>query len=365
MGLPKPHKIKRNQRIYQNNRSRRITGGQVLLMLAAVVALLLVGWGLYPPLARWLAGWEQEEAPPISQAGPSAEVPEEPSLPAQEQPQETPASPARQGAAMPASLLTDEAGMEIWLQQAAQAGAQVVLIPLKSQSGEIYYQSAVSQAQPAVVDQAVDLAALGERVRGYGLEPVGMLEGFRDPLAAVSYKEMAVLYQGGAYTWMDNDPALGGKAWLNPYSQPAQDYLLALAQEVLDAGFAGVAMGSVQFPQGYSLELADYGDTGGQTPTQALQGFCSRLQQLAQQAGGQAALVLPAQAAEQPELYGEGPFGYLPWVIWQVQPQAGPEEAAQLVQAVQPKPGQLWLWLGEGEPLQEWLAVPGVDGVVS
>lgn len=48
--------------------------------------------------------------------------------------------------------------------------------------------------------------------------------------------------------WLDNEASKGGKPWLNPYSQTAQNYLLEVVKEVKNLGVDAILLDGVQFP---------------------------------------------------------------------------------------------------------------------
>lgn len=89
--------------------------------------------------------------------------------------------------------------------------------------------------------------------------PIGRIYAFKDPLAASAKLEAAVHYQGTEWAWLGNSAAMGGKAWLNPVNEYAQSYISDLAAEAVGKGVKQVILDCVQFPSGYSLEMAGYG----------------------------------------------------------------------------------------------------------
>ena len=61
-------------------------------------------------------------------------------------------------------------------------------------------------------------------------------------------RTMAVHYNKTQMIWLDNEASKGGKPWLNPYSQTAQNYLLEVVKEVKNLGVDAILLDGVQLP---------------------------------------------------------------------------------------------------------------------
>lgn len=164
------------------------------------------------------------------------------------------------------TALTSEEGIRAAAQQFAAQGFVYVLIPLKDSGGSIYYASAVPAAAKSLADIQADPALIASVFKEYGLVPVAQLTAFRDPIAAYTDRSLAIQYNSNGendYLWLDAaNAAAGGKAWLNPYSAGAVEFIGDLIAEMHQAGFEQVALRCVQFPAAVSSKQ-DFGSTGG------------------------------------------------------------------------------------------------------
>lgn len=169
------------------------------------------------------------------------------------------------------------------LKDAAAAGFNAVVIELKNQNGNTYYVSETDAGKQAVAStgDAVSLKSLTDafvKIRGAGLMPVPLLFAFEDAVAPRTIPGAKVTTEGHAdWTWYDGDPQNGGKPWLNPYADPAQAYIVSLAEELQTAGAAAIMLDGVYFPT--QTSQADFTSAGNGTLSkgQVLQQFISRL----------------------------------------------------------------------------------------
>ncbi len=110
-------------------------------------------------------------------------------------------------------------------------------------------------------DDAFDLKAVCGELKKNEIKPIVQINAFKDHAAASTMPDAAVRYKPDtSYFWADDAPKNGGKYWLNPNSEKSQDYILAIIDDALDMGASAVILDRVQFPEGYSLNLCDFGD---------------------------------------------------------------------------------------------------------
>lgn len=265
-------RVKRyNHNFYKSGRTywfKRI--GAAVLMVAAV---FLIGFVAAPAVLDWGSNWwytvvkDQPESTTVPQAtaAPGEDtLPQEPQDPdAPEAPQETPApeqgnAPGKMQTVSLSALTSPEAMQQVAQDLHAQ-GVSYGLVPLKDESGYIYYTSAVPQAAASIAATTVDPAAIAAALRAEGVQPVAVISVFKDPMVS---REMGIRYAGMDYMWLDNKAEAGGKRWMNPYSPEAVTYIGDLIQEVCDMGFEKVVLSGVQFPRQESAKQ-DFGDTYG------------------------------------------------------------------------------------------------------
>ncbi len=217
------------------------------------------------------------------------------------------------GVYMPESILLDSTQRSQFIQTCASNGINAIFFDLKNDKGYLTYQSSLSQAAElgSQSASAVDLSQVTAEMEAAGITPIGRIYAFKDPLAASAKLEAAVHYQGTEWAWLDNSAAMGGKAWLNPVNEYAQSYISDLAAEAVGKGVKQVILDCVQFPSGYSLEMADYGQELTEENKSAVLGdFIETVDTRVREAGGETAVYLsaPTLLSSSSGQYGPDPF---------------------------------------------------------
>jgi hypothetical protein len=184
-----------------------------------------------------------------------------------------------------------------------------VVVELKGSTGALYYKSSVELAVQAgaVPAQGMDAAALAGRIRQAGYRPAARIHAFSDHMLPSLKREAAIMYMNTDWMWLDNAPELGGKPWLNPYSDTAQSYIVEIATELARGGFSYIVADTVSFPSGVGIEKAGYGEAEQRTSRQAqLKAFATRLSGAVETAGGRLVIYVPATALFAPSelVYG-------------------------------------------------------------
>ena len=166
---------------------------------------------------------------------------------------------------LPVSVLRDTARLSATLEQAKAAGFNSVVFDLKDSAGQLHYRFSCQPAQQvnsytADAFTAEELAQLFTTLREAGLQPIPRLYAFRDNLGAKALPSARITPQGNSgWTWYDDNPNSGGKAWLNPYADEAHSYIIQLAQELQAAGATAILLDGVQFPE--QTSSASYGNS--------------------------------------------------------------------------------------------------------
>lgn len=270
--MRKEYKVRRYG--YDRRRQRRNHALRTVLLVILIAGACVAGWLLYKPVSAWLQEesnsyaerrqeqreqqeqQRQEQEQQNTPAG-SPDEPDEPSVPAD-------STFPKKTATLAAGELADVAALESRLQELAAAGYDGILFDLKDDAGQVLYQStleAVTQ-NPKQTAARYDLTALIAAAEKAGLTPVGRMVAFRDGTAGRMMKNATVKYNYTETNWLDNAADAGGKSWLNPNSGAAQEYILSLLEEAAKQGLRCIVLDGVQFPIGYSLELATYGPKG-------------------------------------------------------------------------------------------------------
>ena len=131
-----------------------------------------------------------------------------------------------------------------------KGGKNAVVIDFKDASGYLSYPSsiaAVKDKAPSSKAQA-NAAASVKKIQQSGIKVVARIYCFKDTQMPRIDRTMAVHYNKTQMIWLDNEASKGGKPWLNPYSQTAQNYLLEVVKEVKNLGVDAILLDGVQFP---------------------------------------------------------------------------------------------------------------------
>ena len=322
-------KIKRYGSIYGRN------SGSVVIAAAMIIGLSLfavAGWLLYTPIHDFVMniGSDSPKAPASSIAAPVESQPAAPTAPVTS---EAPAPAATQseikGIYIPAQALSDAQTLSATFENAVSAGFNTVLVDAKDAAGTVLYSSdnAIGKMAGVAAESTYDAKAAAEKIKSAGLTPAARLHAFRDPAAAIADRDLAVTYYDTAIYWFDNSPELGGKPWLNPYSDEARRYIVSLAQELCDSGFEMIMLDSVQFPTGFALDKAGYGaNSGSITRTQILSQFVDEMRDAVEDKGAELVLCcstdwLTADEKMNQMVYGGSPAEYFTESVMVAMPQ--------------------------------------------
>ena len=155
-------------------------------------------------------------------------------------------------------------------------GIENAIIPLKDETGLIYYKTTGEVATLASAPQnVIDAAAAVKIFKEVGVNPVAEIFAFKDATAPYLDREMAVKYSGGGdFNWLDNNKELGGKTWLNPASAKAQGYISGIIDELKGFGFETVLIQGFQFPDINVSSSASFGTMTGSV-TDVLKGIAA------------------------------------------------------------------------------------------
>ena len=274
--MKKGQKIKRYDSIYSSKKSHSIVFLRIISLLLGFALFAYVGWSLYPLALKYFE--EEASAPSTNTADlPKTQEPEKIPSPASEMiPKNDPQgqSTVITGLYYPPAEHAN-VPLEQFLEFAKKENVSAVIIDAKDATGQVLYQSQNSTVQRTGALRgdpfnAKDIAAM---IAKAGLTPVARIHAFRDYIAPQINRNMAVKYRDTDILWLDNSADQGGRAWLNPYSKEAKDYIIEIAVELTQMGFYQIILDSVQFPSGYSLELAGYGQSASIERVDALNNF--------------------------------------------------------------------------------------------
>lgn len=279
----------------------------VILIALLVVGLGYLGFISYQPIynAVMNRGKDKPEPPPVEVSQPEGD-PEAPDVITQPEPEPPPQTvTGLKGVYLPNSLVMNPAQLNAFLDGLADTSINAVMVDIKDKSGKVLFSTKHPEAREwdAIASGAFDLSSLNQLLSDRGLSLIVRMSAFRDETAARGNTDYAVCYRAPGTTWLDNFPEMGGKPWLNPYSQGARDYLTQLALEAVDCGAALVVLEDYHFPPNSLTGDAYFGDTGGASRNQALADFARQLEEAVSAKGARSAIYITTVAlAAEPNL---------------------------------------------------------------
>ena len=197
--------------------------------------------------------------------------------------------------------------------QARNLGSNTAVIPFKDAEGWLTYRSNLIQMDllraSARARHRTDWTKF-DMIRRADQRVMAVIHTFDDPLAAGLMSDAAVLRYGTDEPWEDAD----GRAWLNPWSPTAREYLLAVIREVAafgqqDARVSYILLRGVSFPDG-NLSGA-YFPGGDHEDLEARNAVLRGFIEEARAAAGEATLLVmvPRAGAENAEALGGDLWG--------------------------------------------------------
>jgi len=306
--MRKGQKLKRYGNIYASP-VRKTKRARNILGVVCLVLLVLAGWLIYPPVRDFLLAEDLEQqsssSKPAEKEYSSTPPNQEPSVVSSLPPVVAPVDKPSvddyvSGIYLPASSAVSADYLEGQLKNAKAGKMNTVLIEAKDANGIVHFdtENNVALSAKAVADDAYSAAKVSQTIHDSNMLAAARIHAFRDPVASRSVKAMAVTYGNSETRWLDNSADLGGKSWLNPCSPKAQEYIISLAVELVDAGFDEIILDSVQFPSGVSLDKAGYGLNGSFSRRGILKDFIAEITKAVESAGGKVAVCIPADSIE-------------------------------------------------------------------
>lgn len=284
--MAKHRKIRRHTYSYRTRKRRRRNLMRALACLFILAALALIGYSIAMSLERLSEPSSLPEE--SSQTTPeSSKVPEEPesSVPSSEpEPEPVPEDPGVRALLMPHDIMMDPAGRADFLENIDKELYNTVVLPLKDQSGRIWYQTEVSHAAVcgALSENSLDARDLLAEIEAYELDPAAMIWSLQDDWASHAMYRTSYMYQNDPdVTWLDNSAEMGGKSWLNPYLPATQEYLCALTSELSTLGFEEIFVFGNQYPTTANQWGMGFGNQNGISQADALQNLIVSMQDAA------------------------------------------------------------------------------------
>lgn len=301
-------------------RGKAVTGRQLRRMLGwllGAAALFALGWFIGPPILNfgtrtWYSLKNGQTAQSGPQSGPAEVLPTpEPTPEPTQEPTPAPSIEAGNWAFLSFSAVSTPEKAAETAQQLAAQGVRYAVVPLKDAQGYIYYDSRVEKAAQSIAATTLDAAGAAEALRAAGIEPVGGVTVFQDPVAPYTDRTMGVYYQDTDYFWLDAARDAGGKPWLSPYSETAVNFITSLLDEVQALGYRQLLLGGINYPP-TATDRANFHNETGEEPPARLAALIGQWQQNAEARGGAVWVEYPLSAARPGQaLLGGGSLGQL------------------------------------------------------
>lgn len=290
---PKRHyKIKR-----RNENAVKIIAGA-----AAVAALIFVGYSVAGPIGRYIASrpdrtetqpWTPTDTDTVTDdtAAQTAELPavtditkSDISLPVSEEAQTSAAAvtePAettvttvseqtaalRDGGAayyLDPDSMSDADSLDAALDELAASGCNAVIFPVKTEGGVFHYRTELDFVATVIdgndpIQSELSAADIVKAAESRGLRPVALMSVLYDNNRYGDYRDGSYRSEDGD-TWLDTSPDKGGKPWLSPFDETAQEYLCDIVTELGEAGFDEVICDDFIFPEFRSSDIDMLGE---------------------------------------------------------------------------------------------------------
>lgn len=290
---PKRHyKIKR-----RNENAVKIIAGA-----AAVAALIFVGYSVAGPIGKYIASrpdrtetqpWTPTDTDTVTDdtAAQTAELPavtditqSDISLPVSEEAQTSAAAvtePAettvttvseqtaalRDGGAayyLDPDSMSDADSLDEALDELAASGCNAVIFPVKTEGGVFHYRTELDFVATVIdgndpIQSELSAADIVKAAESRRLRPVALMSVLYDNNRYGDYRDGSYRSEDGD-TWLDTSPDKGGKPWLSPFDETAQEYLCDIVTELGEAGFDEIICDDFIFPEFRSSDIDMLGE---------------------------------------------------------------------------------------------------------
>ncbi|MCP6718042.1 MAG: putative glycoside hydrolase [Patescibacteria group bacterium] len=155
-----------------------------------------------------------------------------------------------------------------------------VVIDIKDWSGYVSYNTEVAEVEEYNAERYLipDVKALVEKFHKNGIYTIARISVFQDPILAWSRPDLAVKRKSDdSLLWLDKM----GLAWIDPSSEEAWDYNIAIARDVLNQGFDELNFDYIRFPSDGDLGDLSFSlwNSTGTTRISVIKGFYSYLRE--------------------------------------------------------------------------------------
>ena len=268
-------KIKRYKTVYGKS-PLRLFIEKLLKWVLPIAALVVIGFFVSKPIIGWIVDSDKPEIkdPVTSSQGDTVPGDDVPGDTSADDPVDDPVTDpvpevkARKYYFVSQQNLITSADIAAAVQTVKNAGATYVVVPLKITGGTVTFKTNVKNAP--VWSGAFDVKAVVDAFAAEDISVAGMVSAYQDNQYIANNRDAAANYVGTTSLWLDDSLANGGKPWLAPGKAPANDYIIALCSEAIDAGVSEIILSDATLPIAYMMDKANFG-FGGASNQEGLQ----------------------------------------------------------------------------------------------
>lgn len=150
------------------------------------------------------------------------------------------------------------------LDEIKSSGASAVIMPMKTDGGYFYYKTDIPFAKTAIDGEnpfksSVTAKQAADAALSRGLRPVALVSVLKDNNRYGDYRDGSYRSSDDS-TWLDAAADNGGKPWLSPFDETAQEYLCDIMRELGNAGFGEIICEDFVFPEFRSTDVELIGE---------------------------------------------------------------------------------------------------------
>ncbi|MGN0641649.1 MAG: putative glycoside hydrolase [Huintestinicola sp.] len=181
-------------------------------------------------------------------------------------------------------------------------GYAAVILPMKTEGGYFNYATDIDFVKTVIdgddpVLSELTAKEIADMAQANGLRPVAMVSVLYDNNRYGDYRD-------GSYrslddsTWLDTSPEKGGKPWLSPFDEAAQDYLCDIMRELGNSGFGEIICDDFIFPEFRSTDIELLGEDVSPYSDRylALTGLASMMTEAGKETGAEVMLRITANS---------------------------------------------------------------------
>lgn len=250
-------KIKRSKnRLYKKKKSGAKVAAETIIFVLIAGALVFVGYSAAGPLIElWsggteteIEGWTPTKPPDVSgDINVSTNGQEESTVPITTTEEEI--SEGTGAYIMTENDISSQSNLKTAIANAKKSGYKQVLVPMKSNEGNLLYQSNISYVKDTeLVTGTLQAGLIASQIKGGGLIPKAVIPTLLDNSGPSYVDNAGYRFADGSYLWLDAAAANGGKRWLNPFLEGTKKYISDLSRELKNAGFEEVILSQLRFP---------------------------------------------------------------------------------------------------------------------